>query len=37
MNALGTLDITVDVRGGDYMGGFYSIIVVHIGPKKLTS
>ena len=37
MNAPEMLDITVEVRRGDYMGGFYSIIVVQIGPKELTS
>ena len=33
--SLDTLDITVEIHGSGNWGGFYAIIVLHIGPKRL--
>ena len=33
--SLDTLDITVEIHGSGNSGGFYAIIVLHIGPKRL--
>ena len=33
--SLDTLDITVEIHRSGNSGGFYAIIVLHIGPKRL--